>query len=172
MTTESATVSQRRPTAARSIIPCLAFSSQAAEAIHFYVSVFANSRVVSMTRSEPGGPIPPGQVLHATFELAGRPYTAMDGGPSFQFSQGISLVATCETQDEIDAVWQALCQGGEAGPCGWLTDRFGLAWQVVPTALGEMLGNPAGGNAGKVMEALLGMSKIDIATLERAYAQP
>ena len=122
-------------------------------------------------RSE-GGPIAKGKVLHATFELDGREFTAMDGGPSFSFTEGFSLVATCETQQELDEIWRRLSEdGGEEGPCGWLKDRFGVSWQVLPRALGEMMGDPRSGNPGKVMEALLKMGKIDIAALEQAYRQ-
>jgi len=133
--------------------------------------VIRNSRIVNIMRSE-GGPIAKGKVLHATFELDGREFTAMDGGPSFSFTEGFSLVATCETQQELDEIWQRLSEdGGEEGPCGWLKDRFGVSWQVLPRALGEMMGDPRSGNPGKVMEALLKMGKIDIAALEQAYRQ-
>jgi predicted 3-demethylubiquinone-9 3-methyltransferase (glyoxalase superfamily) len=150
-------------------VPCLTFSGRAEEAVNFYVSIFKNSRVVSMMRGDGKGPIPEGQVLHAVFELDGREFTAFDGGPQFFFTDGVSLVVTCDTQVEIDDVWARLSEGGEEGPCGWLKDRFGVSWQIVPAALGEMMGNPAGGNTAKVMEALLKMGKLDIAGLRRAY---
>lgn len=158
-------------TAVCSIAPCLAFNDQAEEAITFYVSLFAHSRILSIVRSDGDGPHPQGKVLYAEFELNGQRFTAMDGGPAFQFAPGFSLVATCETQEELDAVWAALSAGGQEGPCGWLTDRFGVAWQVVPAALGEMMGDAASGSPQQGLEALLTMTNIDIATLERAYTQ-
>lgn len=154
----------------RSVTPCLTFSSGGEEAVNFYVSVFANSRITSLQRMELDGPIPKGSLLHAAFELNGQPYTAFDGGPSFEFSQATSLVATCDTQEELDEIWARLCSdGGEPGPCGWLTDRFGVSWQVVPHVLGEMMSNAKDGNPGKVMEALMQMGKLDIAALQKAY---
>jgi predicted 3-demethylubiquinone-9 3-methyltransferase (glyoxalase superfamily) len=149
----------------------LTFKDRAEEAMKLYVSVTKNSKIVNIMRSD-GGPLPKGAVLHGTFELDGREFTAMDGGPSFSFTEGISLVATCETQAELDNVWKRLTsEGGEEGPCGWLKDRFGVSWQVVPSALGEMMGHPESGNSANVMEALLKMRKIDIATLRQAYTQ-
>ena len=150
--------------------PCLTFQDRAEEAVEFYVSLFPNSRVVSAVRSESDGPIAKGKLLNATFELDGREFTAFDGGPTFTFTEGISLVATCQTQDEIDRLWANLSEGGEPGPCGWLKDRFGVSWQIVPAALGEMMSNPKGGDSAAVMDALLKMGKLDIATLERAYS--
>jgi predicted 3-demethylubiquinone-9 3-methyltransferase (glyoxalase superfamily) len=107
--------------------------------------------------------------MHASFQLDGREFTAFDGGPSFSLTQGISLAVTCDTQEELDKLWARLSDGGEEGPCGWLKDRFGVSWQIVPAALGEMMGDPAHGNTAKVMEALLKMRKINIATLRQAY---
>lgn len=156
-------------TQVQGIRPCLTFNDRAEEAVNFYVSLFRNSRVLSLVRSDGKGPIPDGKLLHATFELDGREFTAFDGGPSFSFTDGISLVVTCETQEELDEMWARLSEGGEAGPCGWLKDRFGVSWQVVPAVLGEMMGDPASGNSAKVMDALLKMHKIDIATLRHAY---
>lgn len=152
------------------VTPCLAFKQGAEDAMKLYVSVIKNSRIVNIMRSD-GTAIPKGNVLHATFELDGREFTAMDGGPSFSFAEGTSLVATCETQAELDGIWTRLSAGGEAGPCGWLKDRFGVSWQVVPRALGTMMSDPNSGNSAKVMEALLRMGKIDIAVLEQAYRQ-
>lgn len=156
------------PVAVRSVTPCLTFAERTEEAIHFYVSIFARSKITNLVRSE-GGPIPKGTVLHATFELNGREYTALTGGPSFRFSQGFSLVATCDTQQELDEVWARLTSEGKEEPCGWLTDKFGVSWQVVPTSLGQMMGDSESGNPAKLMEALLQMTKLDIAALERAY---
>jgi predicted 3-demethylubiquinone-9 3-methyltransferase (glyoxalase superfamily) len=149
--------------------PCLTFNDQAEAAVNFYVSLFESSRILQLVRS-PGGPIPEGKVLHVSFELNGYEYTAFDGGEHFKFNEAFSMVATCDTQEEIDRVWQRLCEGGEPGPCGWLTDRFGVSWQVVPRALGEMLSNPRGGNSTAVMDAVLRMGKLDLAELQRAYA--
>ncbi len=152
------------------VTPSLTFKDRAEEAMKLYVSVIKNSRIVNIMRSD-GGPLPKGSVLQGTFELDGREFTAMDGGPSFSFSEGISLVATCDTQEELDHIWKRLSEGGEEGPCGWLKDPFGVSWQVVPSALGEMMGHPESGNSAKVMDALLKMGKIDIATLRQAYRQ-
>jgi predicted 3-demethylubiquinone-9 3-methyltransferase (glyoxalase superfamily) len=154
-----------------SVTPCLAFKDHAEDALKLYTSVIRNSKVNSIVRSDGIG-MPKGNVLHASFELDGREFTAMDGGPSFSFAEGTSLVATVDTQEELDNVWKRLSsEGGEEGRCGWLKDRFGVSWQVIPRALGEMMMHPEAGNSGKVMEALLKMNKIDIATLKKAYKQ-
>jgi predicted 3-demethylubiquinone-9 3-methyltransferase (glyoxalase superfamily) len=154
------------------VVPSLTFKEHAEDAMKLYVSVIKNSRIVNVVRSEGGQvPIPKGSLLQGTFELDGREFTAMDGGPSFSFSDGVSLVATVDTQAELDEVWKRLSEGGAPGPCGWLKDRFGVSWQVIPRKLGEMMTDAKSGNPGKVMEALLKMGKIDIATLEKAYRQ-
>jgi len=153
----------------QNVRPSLTFKEGTEEAVNFYVSLFPNSKVVSLLRATAGGPLPEGSVLHASFVLDGQEYTAFDGGPSFSFTEAFSFVATCETQDEIDEVWARLTDGGEEGPCGWLKDRWGVSWQVVPTALGQMMSDPKSGNPAKVMEALLRMRKLDLATLEQAY---
>ena len=153
----------------QNVRPSLTFKEGTEEAVNFYVSLFPNSKVVSLLRATAGGPLPEGSVLHASFMLDGQEYTAFDGGPSFSFTEAFSFVATCETQDEIDEVWARLTDGGEEGPCGWLKDRWGVSWQVVPTALGQMMSDPKSGNPAKVMEALLKMRKLDLATLEQAY---
>jgi len=153
----------------QNVRPSLTFKEGTEEAVNFYVSLFPNSKVVSLLRETAGGPLPEGSVLHASFVLDGQEYTAFDGGPSFSFTEAFSFVATCETQDEIDEVWARLTDGGEEGPCGWLKDRWGVSWQVVPTALGRMMSDPKSGNPAKVMEALLKMRKLDLATLEQAY---
>jgi predicted 3-demethylubiquinone-9 3-methyltransferase (glyoxalase superfamily) len=168
MSSDSLAVGNKE-TQVQGIRPCLTFDGRAEEAVDFYVSLFSDSKVLSKVLSDGTGPIPEGTLLQAAFELAGREFTALNGGPSFSFSDGISLVGICETQDEVDRLWVGLSEGGEEGPCGWLKDRFGVSWQVVPAALGEMLGDPASGNSAKVMEALLKMKKIDIATLRQAY---
>jgi len=153
----------------QSVRPCLTFKEGTEEAINFYVSLFPNSKVLSLLKADANGPLPEGSVLHASFQLNGQEYTAFDGGPSFTFTEGFSFVATCETQDEIDEAWARLTEGGEDGPCGWLKDRFGVSWQVVPSALGQMMSDPKSGNPAKVMEALLKMRKLDLAKLEQAY---
>jgi predicted 3-demethylubiquinone-9 3-methyltransferase (glyoxalase superfamily) len=153
----------------QSVRPSLTFKEGTEEAVNFYVSLFPNSKVLSMLRAEANGPLPEGSVLHASFQLDGQEYTAFDGGPSFTFTEAFSFVATCETQEEIDEVWGRLTEGGEDGPCGWLKDRFGVSWQVVPSALGQMMSDPKSGNPAKVMEALLKMRKLDLAALRQAY---
>lgn len=155
--------------AVQSVRPSLTFKERTEEAVNFYVSLFPNSKVLSLLRSDGNGPLPEGSVLHASFQLDGQDYTAFDGGPSFTFTEAFSFVVTCETQEEIDEVWARLTEGGEDGPCGWLKDRFGVSWQVVPSALGQMMGDPKSGNPAKVMEALVKMRKLDLATLKQAY---
>jgi predicted 3-demethylubiquinone-9 3-methyltransferase (glyoxalase superfamily) len=151
------------------VTTCLTFNDQCEEAVKLYVSLFPNSRIKSLVRSDADGPIPKGKVMAATFTLNGRPYTAFDGGEHFAFAQGMSLMATCKTQKEIDRLWEKLGQGGQPGPCGWLTDRFGVSWQVIPDSLGKMLTDEKGGDTGKAMRAMLGMTKLDIKALEQAY---
>jgi predicted 3-demethylubiquinone-9 3-methyltransferase (glyoxalase superfamily) len=153
----------------QSLRPCLTFSDRAEEAVTFYVSVIKNSRILSMQRSDGSGPIPAGKLTNATFELDGRECTAFDGGPSFSFSEGFSLMVTCDTQEEIDELWARLTEGGEEGPCGWLKDRFGVSWQIVPAELGRLLTDATHGNSAKAMEAMLQMRKLDITALRQAY---
>ena len=153
----------------QNVRPSLTFKEGTEDAVTFYVSLFPNSKVLSLLRATAGGPLPEGSVLHASFVLDGQEYTAFDGGPSFSFTEAFSFVATCETQEEIDEVWARLTDGGEEGPCGWLKDRWGVSWQVVPSALGQMMSDPKSGNPAKVMEALLNMRKLDLAALEQAY---
>ena len=167
------TAGASKKTKVQGLTPCLVFANRAEEAVNFYVSLFDNSKVVSMVRSEGNEKMPEGTLMHATFELNGREYTAFDGGPSFSFSEGISLMVTVETQDEIDRLWTELTAGGgEEGPCGWLKDRFGLSWQIVPAALGAMLSDSKHGNTAKALAAMLKMKKLDIAALEQAYRSP
>ena len=152
------------------IRPCIVFNDRCEEAINHYVSVFPNSKILSLTRSASEAPIPKGKVLNATFQLDGREYLAFDGGPTFKFSEGFSLMVTCETQAEVDRYWAELvADGGEEGPCGWLKDRFGLSWQIVPSVLGRMLSDSRSGNSDAALQAMLKMKKLDIAGLERAY---
>ncbi|HEX6548218.1 MAG TPA: VOC family protein [Candidatus Dormibacteraeota bacterium] len=155
-----------------SVRACLTFPERCEDAVNFYVSLIPNSRVLSMVRWADDAPAPVrgGGVMHCSFELDGIPYTAFDGGETFRFSEAFSLVATCASQEEIDRLWDALAgEGGGPGPCGWVKDRFGVSWQVVPRQLGEMLGNAEGGDSEACMKAMLGMGKLDIAELERAY---
>jgi predicted 3-demethylubiquinone-9 3-methyltransferase (glyoxalase superfamily) len=151
--------------------PCLTFVDRAEEAVKFYVSIFPNSKIVQMEKVvNEGGPIRKGKVLSAIFELDGREFRAFDGGETFNFSEGFSLDVTCKDQEEVDRYWSKLTAGGgEEGPCGWLKDRFGVSWQIVPMQLGQMLSDPQSGNAAAAMQAMLKMKKLDIAELERAY---
>ena len=151
------------------ITPFLWFDNQAEEAMNFYVSLFKNSKILSVSRYGEGGPGPAGTVMTATFQLDGQEFMALNGGPYFKFTEAISLFVNCETQEEVDVLWEKLLEGGEEQQCGWLKDRYGLSWQIVPTALGEMLGDPDPKKAQSVMQAMLQMTKIDIAALRRAY---
>ena len=152
------------------IRPCIVYVDRAEEAINFYVSLFPDSRITTLQRSEVDGAIAKGKVLGATFELDGREYMAFDGGPSFKFSEGVSLMVMCKNQEEVDRYWNALsANGGEEGPCGWLKDRFGLSWQIVPEALTRMLTDQKSGDSQAAFEAMLKMKKLDIAKLEKAY---
>jgi predicted 3-demethylubiquinone-9 3-methyltransferase (glyoxalase superfamily) len=148
----------------------LTFDDQAEEAVDHYTSVFENARVLSKRYYGDAGPGEKGSLMTASFELEGQEFMALNGGPSFSFAQGISLFVTCETQEEIDELWERLSEGGEKNVCGWLTDRFGISWQIVPRALGELLDDPDRDKANRVMNAMLGMSKIEIAGLEAAAA--
>jgi predicted 3-demethylubiquinone-9 3-methyltransferase (glyoxalase superfamily) len=165
--TRTATVANKAEV--QSVRACLTFKERAEEAVNFYVSLFPNSKVLNVLRSDGNGPLPKGSAWHVAFQLDGQEYTAFDGGPSFTFTEAFSFVVTCETQDAIDAMWSRLSEGGEEGPCGWLKDRFGLSWQVVPASLGRMMGDSKSGNPARMMEALLKMRKLDIAALEQAY---
>jgi predicted 3-demethylubiquinone-9 3-methyltransferase (glyoxalase superfamily) len=147
----------------------LTYDDRAEEAIEFYTSILENSRILSTTRYGEAGPGPKGRLMSATFELAGQEFIALNGGPSFTFSQGISLFVDCETQEEVDELWENLSEGGEKGPCGWLTDKFGVSWQIIPRALGEMLSDEDADKSERVMKAMLQMSKIEIEGLRRAY---
>jgi predicted 3-demethylubiquinone-9 3-methyltransferase (glyoxalase superfamily) len=147
----------------------LTFDGRAEEAVAFYTSIFDNSRIVSSTQYGDAGPGPKGSLMSAAFELDGQEFFALNGGPSFSFSQGISLFVSCETQEEVDTYWEKLSEGGEPGPCGWLTDKFGVSWQVIPRALGELLGDPDPEKSARVMQAMLQMGKIEIEGLQRAY---
>ncbi len=152
------------------ITPSLWFDTQAEEAASFYVSIFTNSRIVSVAHYTEGAPRPAGMVMVVNFELDGQPFTAINGGPEFTFDEAISFQVDCADQAEVDEFWAKLSEGGEEGPCGWLKDRFGLSWQIVPARLNELLTDPDPDRAQRAMQAMLGMKKIDIAELERAAA--
>lgn len=149
----------------------LTFNDQAEEAMNFYTSLFKDSRIVSAMRYGEGGPGPKGAVMSAAFQLAGQQFIALNGGPYFSFAQGISLFVSCETQEEIDELYEKLSEGGEKQPCGWLKDKFGVSWQIVPPVLGEMLQDKDVGKARRAMEAMLKVHKIDIKTLKQAFEQ-
>lgn len=150
------------------ITPFLWFDNQAEEAMKFYTSVFKNSKVGNVTRYGEAGPGPAGSVLTASFELEGMEFTALNGGPQFKFTEAISLHIACESQDEVDYYWGKFSDGGQVQQCGWIKDRFGLCWQVVPTILGKLLGDPDRAKANRVMQAMLQMKKLDIAKLQQA----
>lgn len=150
------------------IIPNLWFDTEAEEAAGFYTSVFPNSRVVTVTHYTDAGPRPAGAVMTVEFELDGQPFVGINGGPEFTFSEAVSFQITCETQEEIDYFWDRLVAGGEEGPCGWLKDRFGLSWQVVPTGMDALFADPDQGRAERAMRAMFTMTKLDIAALRRA----
>lgn len=151
------------------ITPFLWFDTQAEEAAKFYVSVFKSSKIVSTSRYGDAGPGPKGSVMTVTFQLEGKNFTALNGGPQFEFTEAVSFSVECKTQKEVDEYWEKLSQGGEEGPCGWLKDRFGLSWQINPTVLAEMLEDPDRAKADRVMQAMLKMNKFDIRVLEKAY---
>ena len=158
------------------ITPCLWFDDRAEEAATFYTGIFPNSRIVTTTRYGKAGQEvhgrPPGTVMVVTFELEGQAFTALNGGPVFTFNEAISLQVTCETQAEVDHYWRTLSEGGDerAQQCGWLKDRYGVSWQIVPRVLPAMLADPDPAKAGRVMEVMLRMKKIDLEPLRRAYA--
>lgn len=151
------------------ITPFLWFNDQAEEAVNFYVSLFKNSRIVSLSRYGDAGPGPKGSVMSVTFELEGQQFYALNGGPHFSFTPAISLFVNCESQAEVDELWDKLSADGRKDRCGWLQDKYGLSWQIVPSVLGKLLGdkNPAKSNG--VMKAMLQMDKLDIARLQQAY---
>lgn len=151
------------------ITPFLWFDNQAEEAVNFYASVFKNAKVGKITRYGKAGPGPEGSVLTASFELEGLEFTALNGGPHFKFTEAISFQVSCETQEEVDYFWDKLSEGGEIQQCAWLKDKFGVSWQVVPTALPRLLGDPDAEKANRVMQAMLQMKKIEIAKLQEAY---
>lgn len=153
------------------ITPFLWFDNQAEEAMNFYVSIFNNSRILSVSRYGEAGPGPAGEVMTATFQLEGQEFMVLNGGPDHNFTDAISFFVDCKTQEEVDKLWEELSEGGEPGPCGWLKDKFGLSWQIIPRLLGELLNDPDPVKSQRVMQAMLQMSKIDIAGLKAAYEQ-
>lgn len=153
------------------ITPFLWFDHQAEEAMNFYIPIFKNSKVLTVTRYGDAGPGPKGSVMTASFLLDGQEFIALNGGPAFQITPAISFVVNCETQQEVDAFWEQLSAGGREEQCAWLTDKFGVSWQIVPKVLVKLLNDPDPLRAQRVMSAMLKMKKIDIATLERAYKQ-
>ncbi len=150
------------------ITPFLWFDHQAEEAMNFYVSIFKNSKVGKVTRYGKAGPGPEGTVMSATFQLEGQDFMALNGGPLYKFSPAISLFVSCETQQEVDELWTKLSAGGRPNRCGWLDDKFGVTWQIIPTILGELLQGDDPGKARRTMQAMLKMEKIDIAELKQA----
>ena len=151
------------------ITPFLWFDGKAEEAANFYVSVFRNSKVLSVTRYGEAGPGPKGSVMSAVFQLEGQEFYALNGGPQFKFSPAISLFVNCETQQEVDELWEKLSAGGKTNRCGWLDDKFGLTWQIIPTILGRLLQDKDAAKANRVMKAMMQMDKIDIVRLQQAY---
>jgi len=150
------------------ITPCLWFDTEGEDAARFYTSIFPNSRITEVARYGSAGPRPEGTVMTVSFELDGQEFLALNGGPQFTFSEALSFQVFCQTQEEVDAYWSKLSEGGEEGPCGWLKDRFGLSWQIVPTVLPELLADPDAAKSQRVMQAMLGMRKIEIEGLEQA----
>ena len=152
------------------ITPCLWFDTEGEDAATFYTSLFPNSKITNVSRYGKAGPRPEGSVMTVEFELDGRAFVALNGGPDFTFNEAISFQVSCEDQEEVDKYWSELSAGGEEGPCGWLKDRFGLSWQIIPKRLPELLGDPDREKSQRVMAAMLQMRKIEIDELERAAA--
>jgi predicted 3-demethylubiquinone-9 3-methyltransferase (glyoxalase superfamily) len=150
------------------LTPCLWFDTAGEDAANFYVSVFPNSKIVEVTRYGSAGPRDEGTVMTVDFELNGERFVALNGGPGFTFNEAVSFQVLCESQDEVDHFWNALSEGGEEGPCGWLKDRFGLSWQIIPTVLPRLLRDPDREKSQRVMAAMLEMKKIEIDELEQA----
>jgi len=151
------------------ITPFLWFNDQAEEAMNFYVSIFKNSKVGRVTRYPKGSPGPEGKVMSVTFQLEGQEFMGLNGGPMFKFSEAISLFVDCETQEEVDELWNKLSAGGEPGRCGWVKDKYGLSWQIIPRALMKLMQDPDPKKSQRVMQAMLKMSKIEVQELQQAY---
>jgi len=153
------------------ICPNLWFDGNAEEAVNFYVSVFKDSSITKVSRYTEAGPGPKGKVMAMSFQIEGQDFTAINGGPLYKFTPAISLAVNCESQAEIDELWEKLLAGGESQGCGWVNDKFGVSWQVVPSILGEMMSDPDESKSASVMRAMLPMQKLDIAVLKKAYEQ-
>ena len=153
----------------QAITPCLRFESQAEEAANFYVSLFKNSKIKTINRYGDAGPGPKGSVMIVTFQLEGQDFTALNGGPHFKFTPAVSLYVDCETQEEVDQLWDKLSAGGRKDRCGWLQDKYGLSWQIVPRALQQLMSDPDPKKSASVMQAMLQMDKIDINKLREAH---
>ena len=151
------------------ITPFLWFDNQAEEAMNFYTSIFKHSKIGNIARYGEAGPGPKGSVMTASFELEGQQFTALNGGPEYTFTPAISFFVNCATQEEVDELWEKLSEGGEKGPCGWLKDKYGVSWQIVPTILGELLNNTDAKRSQRVIQAMLQMQKIDVKILQQAY---
>jgi predicted 3-demethylubiquinone-9 3-methyltransferase (glyoxalase superfamily) len=157
--------------AIQKITPFLWFDHQAEEAAGFYTSIFPNSKIIRVVRYGNAGPGPPGSAMTVEFQLEGQSFIALNGGPHFKFTEAISFVVHCQTQDELDSYWEKLSAGGVQVQCGWLKDKFGLSWQIVPIALSELLSDPDPEKSQRVMKALMTMKKLDIRALKQAYDQ-
>ncbi len=153
------------------ISPFLWFDGNAEEAVNFYVSIFKNSKILTISRYGDSGPGPKGSVMVVKFQLNGQEFMALNGGPAFKFTEAISFLVNCESQQEVDELWEKLTAGGKEIQCGWLKDKFGLAWQIVPTVLGELMADKDPKKAARVMQAMMQMTKIDINKLQQAYDQ-
>lgn len=151
------------------INPCLWFNQNAEEAANFYVSIFKNSKITKISRYGKNAPLPEGTALMVSFQLEGQNFQALNGGPAFKFTEAVSFVVNCDTQKEIDDFWTKLSAGGQEQQCGWLKDKYGLSWQVVPSKLGEMMESKDAAKAGRVMQEILKMRKLDLNVLEEAY---
>jgi predicted 3-demethylubiquinone-9 3-methyltransferase (glyoxalase superfamily) len=165
------TISTRKDDVMQAITPCLWFDTEGEDAANFYTSVFPSSKIVEVTRYGSAGPRAEGTVMTVSFELDGQEFIALNGGPEFTFNEAVSFQVSCKTQEEVDAFWSKLSEGGEEGPCGWLKDKFGLSWQIVPTVLPALLADPDREKSQRVMQAMLSMRKIEIGALERAAAE-
>ena len=148
------------------------FDDKAEEAANFYVSLFKNSKIETISRYGDAGPGPKGTVMVVTFQLEGQQFTALNGGPQFTFTPAISLLVNCETQEEVDELWEKLSAGGRKDRCGWLQDKYGLSWQIIPTVLGKLMSDPDPAKSSRVMKAMLQMDKLDIQRLQEAYQHP
>jgi predicted 3-demethylubiquinone-9 3-methyltransferase (glyoxalase superfamily) len=157
------------PSRIQKITPFLWFDHQAEEAAGFYTSVFPNSKIEAVTRYSDAGPGPKGSVMTVAFELDGQKFAALNGGPHFKFTEAVSFVVNCETQQEVDEFWEKLSAGGQEVQCGWLKDKFGLSWQIVPTVMVEMITDTDGARSQRVVQAMMQMKKLDIARLQEAY---